>query len=651
MKDYLGQVTLLRLLAVLALVMAPHAAFVPLWETAALAALLGWRTLAVLRQWALPGSLVRVMLTVGAVAGVFASYGNINGQQPGTALLALMAGLKLLEMRSRRDVMVTVFLMYFMLLTHFLVSQEIWTILYLTGSTVAITSLLIDVTHTGEPLPLKSLLRMGGTMVGYAFPLMIVMFILFPRIPGPLWGLPADSGAERSGLPDSMTPEGLSSLILSNAVSFRVKFSGKTPQMRDRYWRGPVLDDFDGKSWKDSGDFSAPARHSIEYRGDPIEYEMVLEPQRHRWLLALEMVSPGGGPAGSFISARHQLVARDDVRERVLYRAKSYPSYRLQLKIGMYERRRELQLPAQGFSRTRELAQSWRAEGLNNLQIAQRALQMFRQQEFYYTLQPPTIIGDQVDGFLFDTRKGFCQHYASAFTVLMRAAGIPAHVVIGYQGGEQNEFGDYYVVRQSDAHAWSEIWDDERGWVRIDPTAAVSPDRVTKGFTEAAGAQLPAFLARRGTILLSLQARWDAINNAWNRLVLAYGPELQGEFLAKFGLRDWSDMIIALTVISSLAMTVIGLLMMRQFAPAQNNDVALRLWRRALVKLERAGLAQRADEGPQDFVRRLAQESPAWGLRMRPVLESYLQLRYLAEPDEALQKKMLAQVRAMRGAS
>lgn len=648
-SHYLPQISLLRLLAVLALVLTPHLFRVPAWEIMFILALLGWRALAALRQWQLPGTALRSLLTLAACAGVIASYGRVNGQHAGTALLVIMAALKLLEMRSRRDVMVTVFLLYFILITHFLFSQEIWTIAYLLACTVAITALLIEVNHPREPLPVKLLLRMSAAMVAYAMPLMVVIFILFPRIPGPLWGLPADSGAERSGLPDSMSPGGISRLIFSNEVAFRVRFEGKVPPMRDRYWRGPVFDIFDGRTWKEGNTDNYAVAPAVEFSGEPVRYEVVLEPQRTAWLMALDLPSAEVLPPQSYINSRQQLIARQPVRERMLYQALSYPRYRLQATLNARQRREALQVPSIYNPSTQQLAHSWRAEGLDDQQIIQRALKMFREEKFYYTLRPPPLGRDSVDNFLFGTRKGFCEHYASAFTFLMRAAGIPAHVVAGYMGGEQNEFGDYYVVRQSDAHAWSEVWLEGKGWVRVDPTSAVSPDRIEKGISDAPelAGELPDFLARRGNILGTLEARWDWANNAWNRMVLAYGPELQEEFLRNFGIRDWSDMILSLTVITTLMMSVFGLLLMRQFAPASNEDAALKLWRRALKKLHRFGIAQLPHEGPRDFVERLAHELPEAAPVMRKVLGAYLQLRYLREPAPQIERELASAVRAL----
>lgn len=646
--DHLSLHSLLRLLAAMALVLAPHLARVPIWEAAAIAALLAWRALAGLRQWPLPGATLRALLTFAAFVGVIASYGRINGQNAGTALLVMMAALKLLEMRARRDVMVTVCLMYFILVTHFLFSQEIWTIAYLLGCTVAITAVLVDANHAGSALPPKLLLRLGARMTAYALPLMLVMFVLFPRIPGPLWGLPADSGAERSGLPDSMSPGGLSQLILSNEVSFRVKFLGKPPPMRERYWRGPVLDFFDGREWKSTATRSDVARHEVQFEGEPVRYEIILEPQRHPWLLALDLPSPEALPPKSTITRYHQLVAREDVRERLMYQAISYPHYRLEPQLSPQARAAALQMNTVYNPRAHALAAQWRDQGLSPEALSQRVLAMFREQPFHYTLNPPETGRDGVDDFLFKTQRGFCQHYASAYTVLMRAAGVPARVVTGYQGGVMNEFGDYYVVRQSDAHAWSEYWVEGRGWVRVDPTAAVSPDRVEKGFDESAGRELHGGYLRRGNALFTVQAGWDALNNAWNRAVLAYGPELQGEFLARFGLHDWSDMILALTVLTTGILGVVGLLLLRQFAPAANDDVALRLWRQVQRALRRRLLEQAPDEGPRDFAQRVQQALPAAAQPMQRALDAYLALRYLQEPAPALQDELREAVRALR---
>lgn len=651
--DYLTQTSLLRLLAVLALVLSAHLPQLPGWEIALVIAGLSWRTLAALRQWEAPRPLIRSAIAVLVFIGIYASYGRINGQQPGTALLVAMAVMKLLEMRSRRDVMVTVFLMYFILLTHFLNSQEIWTVGYLLVCSVAITALLIDVNHPGQSLPLRTVSRMGGRMVAMALPLMLVFFVLFPRIPGPLWGLPADAGAALSGMSEEMSPGDISSLILNNEVAFRVRFIDEPPPMRQRYWRGPVFDSFDGRTWRPSS-VSARAQRPEAELGEPaIRYEVIMEPHRGPWLFALDLPHPAQRPDKTMLASEYQLMQSRAMSERKIYRLTSHPNYRLEPQLTPLTTRVNLSLPRDFNPRSVELARRIRAENAGNTEaIVQAVLRKFRQENFVYTLRPPTLGRDSVDDFLFVAQRGFCEHYSSAFTFLMRAAGIPARVVIGYQGGFPNEFGDYHAVRQSDAHAWSEVWIEGKGWLRIDPTAAVAQDRIELGLAEAMGNDegLPSFLQKTGTALLQLniQARWDWLNNQWNRWVLAYGPELQQEFLKRFGIQDWSGMIIALTVIGSLILGVVGLLLLREFAPARNEDVALRLWHRAQKKLLRAGVAQRTGEGPKDFAERVALEHPPLADPLRKVVEIYLRLRYLEEMSPDTQRELAEAIRELK---
>jgi len=456
--------------------------------------------------------------------------------------------------------------------------------------------------------------------------------VLFPRIPGPLWGLPADSGAERSGLPDSMSPGDIANLILSDEPAFRVEFEGAAPPTRERYWRGPVFDYFDGRNWKTGERYNDPVP-AADYQGEPIRYQVTLEPMRTTWLMALDLPNPHEVPLGAYLNSDHQLVSRDLLRERKLYRTSSFPRYRLQPALLPRQRIQNLRLPRYGNSGAHALAHAWQTGESGPEQIVRRALKMFREEKFFYTLKPSPLGADSVDEFLFETRKGFCEHYASSFTFLMRAAGIPARVVIGFQGGTKNQFGDYYIVSQSDAHAWSEVWIDGKGWIRVDPTSAVSPDRIESGIEGALGAagELPEFLRRRASTWASLEARWDWANNQWNYWVLAYGPELQMEFLSQFGIRDWSSMILVLTVIGTLMLAVIGGLLMRQYRAADSADAALRLWRRAQKLLARRGLLQRPHEGPRDFTRRVSEEEPALQPAMQALLSAYLHARYLGD--------------------
>lgn len=664
-EDWLAQASLLRLLAVLALVVAPHLLNMPAWIGAAVITLGLWRAIGALRQWPLPPQWLKVLLVLAAFAGVFAQYRGINGQHAGSALLLIMLALKLTEMRSRRDVLVVVSLCYFTMVTHFLFSQELWTILYLLGCAVVVTAILIEANHPGGALPPRFTLRLGARLVAQALPLMLVLFVLFPRVPGPLWGLPADAGAARSGIADTMAPGDISRLIQSDEIAFRVTFQGTPPPMQQRYWRGPVLWYFDGRRWRApfrGDDYFRMARAgtvlnayepaSAELRGKPVRYEVTLEPHRQNWLFALDLPGPDL-PRNTALTGYYQLLSRDLVREQLRYTATSFPDYRLELDLAEQWQRSATRLPDGRNPRSVDLARQWRAQGLDDAAVIDRALRLYREQEFFYTLEPPPLGDDSVDEFLFGTQRGFCEHYASSFTVLMRAAGIPARVVVGYQGGELNEAGGYFVVRQSDAHAWSEVWLPGRGWVRIDPTAAVAPNRIESGISAAlAPAELPGFLRRdrSGFWYWRLQAdvAWDMVNVMWDRWVLAFNPERQLELLARFGLDDWSYMVMALTVLLTTIAALFGWLALRQMRPATPADPALRLWRRATRQLAAQGLAQGAAEGPRDYVERISQARPELAQRLQALLAAYLAARYLDEQPRQAQQQLANALKTLR---
>ena len=633
-SSYLHVATLLRLLVVLVMVLAPHMARLPKWETAAVLAVIAWRAWAARRHFTMPGKLIRGALALAAFAAVYASYGRINGQHAGVALLVVMAALKLTEMDQRRDVMVMVFLMYFVCSTHFLFSQELWTLVYLLLSTVAVTTILIESNHAGVPLPLKVTLRRGGMLVAQSLPLMLLMFVLFPRIPGPLWGLPSDAGAARSGLSDRMAPGDIAALILSDELAFRVSFDDAAPAQNQLYWRGPVFWDFDGREWSKGGPvYNAP--YPVQLQGAAVGYEVTLEPNRTNWLFALDAIDPAQLPPDSLVTVDGRLLSKKTLRERIAYRVSSHPRYIAQAELPEQHRRMSLRLPRNRNPQALALAQSWRGEGKSDAAIVDAALTMFRSQQFFYTLNPPILSGgDPVDEFLFTTKKGFCEHYASAFTTLMRAAGIPARVVTGYQGGARNEIGGYYTVRQSDAHAWSEVWLEGQGWLRIDPTAAVAPNRVEMNLQSALGAEesLPfAFRRSSSQLFTQLEARWDWVNAQWNQWVLAYGPDLQKQFLGRFGLEGWRDLMLAMIVALSAGVGLFGLVALRRALPARSNDLALRLWQQAMARLARDGLIQRPHEGPQAFVARVIEQRPELAATLRPLLDRYLAARYVGE--------------------
>jgi transglutaminase-like putative cysteine protease len=654
LQEYLPVQLLWRLLGVLLLVVAPLCLHVPVWESLLVVALGLWRGLASQRQWRMPPAALRAALTLGASLSVYLSFGRITGQQAGVALLVLMLALKLTELRARRDVTVLVFLMYFVMLTHFLYSQDLWTAAYLLICSVAITATLIEISHPGHALGTRKALRLSGRMVAWALPLMLLMFVLFPRIPGPLWGLPPEAGGATSGLSDDMSPGDISDLSTSEAVAFRVEFQGAAPPSDQRYWRGATLNAFDGRRWTQGFIGSAaPSFEEVGGVGEPLHYTITLEPTGRNWLFALDAIDVSALPAGSQLAADLQLLARNPLRERERYELASFLHYRFHPTLAEWQRRGALRLPPDVNPRTRALAQQWLDEGATPRELVERARSMIREQQFAYTLRPSILGRESVDDFLFNTREGYCEHYASAFSFLMRAAGVPSRVVIGYLGGERNPFGGYYVVRQADAHAWSEVWFEDEGWVRVDPTRFIAPERVRRdGSVANAGtvrAGMDSYLAGRNNwaaLRYSISARWDWINARWNGLVLGYGMDLQLELLSRLGIRDWRSMTLALTVSIALVLAAFGLLLLRRAGPSRPQEPALRLWRAALKRLQRHGFEPQPGEGPRDFALRVMAERPALEPALSETLDCYLQLRYAGVTDP--QRRPLLEQRLAR---
>lgn len=613
------------LLVAQGLIIAPHLLHLPLWISATCLTAGAWRHFATTRHWRSPGTAVRLVVVAACAAGVLSSFGTLVGREAGTALLVLMVALKLLELNSRRDVMLFVFLGYIVAITHFLHSQAIPLAVYVFTATVVLTAALIVVNHPGGETRPGPRLRYAGTLALQAVPIVAILFVLFPRVPGPLWSLPKDAHGAVTGLSDTMTPGSITKLGRSSEVAFRVDFTDPLPDARRRYWRGLVLTDFDGRTWSAG---ARPSRGPAPVRavGPGVRYTVTLEPHNHTWLFALDL--PGSAPRGTYLTRAFELHARERVLDRLRYPVTSYTDYLAGAGAG--GRRAALELPAGAAPRTRRLAASLRRRSASDTELVQRALAMFGEQPFVYTLSPPRLEGDSVDAFLFDTRRGFCEHYASAFTVLMRAAGVPARVVTGYQGGEFNPLGDYLIVRQSDAHAWSEVWLGDKGWVRIDPTAAISPERIKSGIEGALARQAGGALTRRAQPLLRhIGLLWDSIHNGWNQWVLGFGPERQRELLARLGWPQlsWQGLATALAVgIGAVLIVLFAVMAWRHRAPGP--DPVPILYQRFCDKLAHIGIRRAPHEGPLDFANRISGLRPDLAGRARRITQLYIALRY-----------------------
>ncbi|HEX6998556.1 MAG TPA: DUF3488 and transglutaminase-like domain-containing protein [Gammaproteobacteria bacterium] len=634
----------------------PHWLELPFWIPVLLAVCLAWRLAVAMLGWRVPPRALRLALAVLAFLGVLLEYGTVNGVQAGSALLVVMVALKFLEARNQRDEMVLMIISYFLVFAALLYDQTLFTVAYLFAFVWITTVALLQLGRRAALLPSRSTFGTAGRLLLRALPVMVVLFILFPRLPGSLWGMPRLPQSATTGLSDSMSPGDITRLALSEEIAFRVEFRSRPPRPRELYWRGPVLAAFDGRTWSQGDGRRRNVARTLEYRGEPISYRVMLEPSIVRFPIALDMPAEWSGQPGMRMGTDYRLrMFTPETASRIEYEVTSYPDYRALEPLLDVDLEHYTYLPEGSNPRIRALAAEWLTDGLTHEQIVERALAFFRSQAFYYTLTPPPLGRHAADEFVFDTRRGFCEHYASAFAVMMRAAGVPARIVTGFQGGELNELGGYYIVRQSDAHAWTEVWLPERGWARIDPTAAVAPERVSLGSSRPvlSGAAVPGVSLAR-MLLRNVVLAWDAANMHFNRWVLGFGPELQRELLRVLGFADmrgsrrWQTLLglaVAATALVSLALAFLG----REPRRRRRDDPARKLFAafgRRLARLEVPPPAP--TESPSAYALRARRAVPHLAAHIDGIVAAYLQARY--EPDakgEAL-GRLRARVRAFR---
>ncbi|RJS93773.1 DUF3488 and transglutaminase-like domain-containing protein [Salinisphaera sp. Q1T1-3] len=617
------------LVGLVALIMAPHVMHLPWWVSALVAALLIWQGIALARRHRPPPLIVRALLTAACFAGVFAAFGRVNGQDAGVSLLVLMLGLKLSELTRARDAYVVLTLCCFVLATQFLFSQSMAMAASLVIGVWAVIAAFVYLHTLPGAHRSGHALRESAALLGLAVPIAVALFLLFPRLPGPLWGLPANDGRTGlTGLSDRMSPGAIERLARSGAVAFRARFDGPVPSPDQRYWRGPVFWDLAGGTWQNRA--APPPPGDVEALSAPLRIDITLEPNGKRWLLALD--APLKARPGDGRTTGGTLVAEAPIKERIRYVERSATSYRLGLDLSPATRRRALALPTHGNPRARALAQRWAAAADSTPAIVNQARALFRHEPFRYTLSPPrTPREDSIDAFLFRTRAGFCEHYAGAFTFLMRAAGVPARVVTGFLGARKADYGDYWIVRNADAHAWSEVWIAGRGWVRVDPTAAVAPARIDDSIAAAVADRGDlAFMARGDDRDPWFQARmaWDGINAAWNQWFLAYGPALQEKLFSRLGLGGFGPALAVLTGLIVAALGLISLLLAWRMRPTRSPDGVVRAWLRVERRLARRGLIRITGETPGALAARAVRRRPSLAPELPELAAQYTQMRY-----------------------
>lgn len=659
------QVRYWQLAALLAVVL-PQFERLPYWLSGVVVLACLWRLPVVEQRLPAPGLWLRVAFLVAGLYGVFLSHRTLFGPEGGVSFLILCAALKLMESRNARDVFVLSILDFFILSTAFLFSQSLLLTVYVALALIVILSALL-VQQQRETVGVGQTLRRAGVLVGQAIPLMLVLFLFFPRLP-PIWAINLTQGSGKTGMSDTMSPGDISTLSRSSELAFRVEFQGPPPATRDMYWRGLVLTRFDGRVWTQSslvteymgmmdwGSYRPGWSVEHENPGQPsIKYRVTLEATDKPWLFAMALprsVTPKVGLARDF-----RLLYRTPVFSRTMYEVESYPGIALDVDgLPPLLMQESLALPAGGNEQARAQARRWRNTFATDERLVNHVLQWFRQEPFYYTLEPPALGENRIDEFLFRTRRGFCEHYASSFVFLMRAAGIPSRVVVGYQGGEKSPLGDYWQIRQLDAHAWAEVWLAGQGWVRVDPTSAVAPNRIEQGAQQLASD--PAYwgdsgmsAVRYGNYRLFRELRQiaDYVNYRWQKDVLGYDSDSQTSLMQRF-LGDGSLVKRLVVMVVFLAVLALGFLLWTLYAGRRHLHPVDRLYLRYCQQLARGGVEREVGEAPQDFARRIAAEKPAEADRARAVALLYTSLRYrAASPDaEVLIRRLRRLVRSRR---
>ncbi len=626
----LGQ-RLVWVIAGLVLAAAPHFGHVAIWTMLIAAVATALRMTIEIKRWSLPPKAVSTGFAFAALIGVLASYRTLNGIDAGTSLLIVMAGMKLLETRTTRDLTVVVFLSYFALFAAFLYNQNMMLLPYMLFTAGLLTMTLMRI-HQTEAMPIREAAGTTAKMFLQALPLAVLLFLFFPRLPGQFWAVPAREQA-RSGLSDEMTPGDVSELSLSSVIAFRVKFEGEAPPPRERYWRGPVMHMFDGRTWRQLG--SRFVQQEVASSGSTYRYRISIEPHSQNWIFGLDMVT-GWDRTRAFRSEDFQLRARQEqISVLSSYDLESAPTYVTTSELRSDLRRLDTYIPRNRNQRTIELARQMRDSAGSDEAFIQSVLTKFGSEEFYYTLQPPALDVNAVDDFLFNTRRGFCEHFASAFTVMARSVGIPARVVTGYQGGEFNAMGGYFIVRQSDAHAWSEVWLEGRGWQRIDPTAAIAPERIERGLDAAISAEedVPGRILRQNALFSRIRMAWDAANTFWNNQVVEFGEAQQHWLLEKFNIKDprWEYLGVGLILALIGFFLILSGYLAWKFKPRSRDPVAY-VYEQLCRKLAKLGVPRQPHEGPNDYVMRAAAERPELAAQLAEVRAVYVGLRYGPTP-------------------
>lgn len=625
------RVALTWLLVAQAVVILPHLEHLPVWIVGLWLGCAFWRIQVFRMRANYPNVLARIALVVVAGVGVWFSRGSLIGLEAGVVLMIAAFVIKLVELRTRRDAWVLILLGFFAVTTSYLFQDDLVAAAFSLLPVLALLAAAIGLQQSGFAARPLLTLKLAGGLLLQALPLMLLLFVLFPRM-GPLWSLPLPGDKMFTGLTDSMMPGDMVQLSQSPALAFRVSFEGTAPPRSELYWRAMTLERFDGERWT-MASRRGEAPPQWRRQGEPLQYQIVMEPTGRSWLFGLDVANSDQGNV-ELVSDFH-LERRTSVHQSLLYGVTSWPRALLEPDDGRRAQRLNLELPGAGNDRARAWGLQLREQHPQVPDLVTAILRHFREEPYRYTLRPPATGPQRIDGFLFDTRAGFCEHYAGATAFVLRAAGVPARVVAGYQGGELNAAGNYLLVHQFDAHAWVEYWQAGIGWTRVDPTAAVSPERIEEGLEQAMSGE-GSFLEgdlfsplryRNLPLVNQLRLAWDNINYGWQRWVLGYQADQQGDLLRRwFGSLDirW----VAIVLVGGGAV-LLGLLALLLFKPWRRTlDPQLRSFQRFERLLAPLGVRREPGEGARDFCRRAIKALPAHALAIRGYLDAFEQQRY-----------------------
>ncbi|MBB3059548.1 transglutaminase TgpA family protein [Microbulbifer rhizosphaerae] len=658
-REMLPRESLLWIFAAQFAALLPQFALLPLWIVCAWAFAVYWRLEVYRGRRDLPGRTIKLLAVALAVGGLALSYRRWFALEPMVALLAVSFTLKNLELVSRRDAFLSLLLAYFVAATLFVFEQTIPHAFYGAVCVVLITAALAAQQGSSSARPRRAL-GLSLRLLAQAVPLMLLLFIVMPRL-GPLWAVPQNTDGASTGISDSMSPGDFAQLSKSDKPALRIAFDGPVPPPEQRYWRGLVYSDFDGRRWsqgfgvdpREGGRVSwGPPQQPLPAVGPRYRYRVIQEPTHNRWLFA--MARPHSDTDGVGETPDDRLLKKAPVYNRFAYEVRTWPRETLGAvpDLSDFERSRNLQLPGGGNPRTRAWAQELRAKNPDTEEISRRILQFYNRR-FVYTLKPPALGADSVDEFLFESQQGFCEHFAGSYVFAMRAAGVPARVVAGYQGGEWVAQEEYLLVREYDAHAWAEIWIPGRGWRRVDPTAAVSPERIRDGLRSAAAEEFmqdSLFPLHRISVLNRLRLQWDMINYRWYQSVVSFDSDRQRGLLQRI-LGEVSPLRIALFIAVPLGAALLCVLSWLWWSGCSRRlPPASRLYRKFCRRMARAGIERRPGEAPRDFARRVRAEKPHLGPMVERITAAFEKAAYCEDQEAEKQlRRLLRQWRVADG--